>query len=117
MNNTDQKIKKLAIIASQSDKIPSDIEEYILNYLGKQELKIFLKYFKSALEKKRVYVSSPADLRDESITMLKGIYKGKDILVDVNPSLGAGLKIRENDTIIDFTFRRYIDETIESLKD
>jgi len=115
--NNELKIKKLAIEAAKSDKIPADIGEFVLNYLGKQELKVFLRFYKNELDKKRIYVSSPSALSSASMTSLKNIYKQKDIIVDIDPTLGAGLKIQQNDTIVDFTFKKYINETIDELKD
>ena len=117
MNNKEQKLKKLAIIAAASNNIPADIQEYVLNYLGKQDVKVFLRFYRSALDKKRIYISSAGSLTVATESLLKNTYKGKEIVVDIDPSLGAGLRIRENDTIVDFTFKKYIDETIETLKD
>jgi F0F1-type ATP synthase delta subunit len=111
-----QKIKKLAIIAAENKTIPADIEEFVLTQLGKQELKIFLGFYKKALTKKRVYITSSDHVSDEIIKTLKGIYKDKEILTTVDESLGAGMKLTEDDTIIDFTFKKYINDTIEELK-
>jgi F0F1-type ATP synthase delta subunit len=112
-----KRLKKLAEIAVQNDKIPEDISEYVLQYLSKKELKEFLYFYKAALEKKRVHVFSSVELSKEELLKLKEVYKGKDILTVIDNTLGGGLKIRENDMTIDFTFKNYINETIEKLKD
>ncbi len=117
MNNKEQKLKQLAILASKSDSIPEDIASYLLNYLGKQELKVFLRFYKNEIDRKRVYVSTPQNLSQDSMKTLKNLYAQKEIILSVDPTLGAGLKIQQNDTIVDFTFKKYIDDTIDTLKD
>lgn len=111
-----QKIKKLATIAADNNEVPKDIYEYALKHMGKQELKDFLKYYKNALDKKRLYVTSPKEITGEQMKIIKELYNDKDIIVTVEKDLGAGLKIKENDTIIDFSFKKYINDTIEKLK-
>jgi len=111
-----QKIRKLAYIAAQEDVIPKDIEQYVLNYLGKQELKAFLSFYKNALNKKRVYVSTSSGISKESLKALKDQYKVKEIIEITDETLGAGIKLREDDMIVDFTFKKYINDTIEKLK-
>jgi F0F1-type ATP synthase delta subunit len=117
MNNKDQKLKNLAEIAAKNDRIPNDISNYIFTFLSKQELKIFLGFYKNALDKKRVYITTSGNLSTESLKSLKNIYKDKELIIEINPTLGAGIKIREKDMITDFTFKKYIDQTIDSLKD
>lgn len=111
-----QKIKRLAIIAAKSSTIPRDIEEYVLTCFKKQELKEFLHYYKDALSKNRVFVTSSLDLSEENKTLLKSIFKEKELITLKEEDLGAGIKIRQNDTIIDYTFKKYINDTIEKLK-
>lgn len=111
-----QKIRKLAHIAADTKTIPADIQEFVLKYLGKQELKTFLAFYKNALNKKRIYVSSSDNLSADSLKMLKDIYTGKEIVELHDESLGAGLKIVNDDMVVDFTFKKYINDTIEKLK-
>ena len=115
MINT-QKIRKLALIAAESKNIPADIEQFVLKYLGKQDLKTFLAFYKNALNKRRVYVSSADKLSTDNLKMLKDIYNAKDIIELSDQSLGAGLKLVNDDMVVDFTFKKYINDTIEKLK-
>jgi len=116
MNNKLQRMKKLALIAAQSNQIPTDIADYVLNYLGKQDLKEFLKYYKMAVDKKVVYVATPDSLSTASLNILKNLYKAKELKIKIDTSLGAGLKIQEDDMIVDFSIKKYINDTIEELK-
>lgn len=111
-----QKIKILAQIAAKNDKIPIDIEEYVLKCLSKKDLKDFLRFYKTAIDKTKIYVSSPEELSNEGTNLLKNLYKDKDIVLSIDKTLGAGLKLKEDDMIVDFTFKKYINDTIEKLK-
>lgn len=111
-----QKIKKLALIAAEKEAIPQDIEQYVLEVMTKQELKDFLRYYKSALEKKRVHITTSTLVSNMEMANLKEQFKNKSLIISEDKTLGGGIRIRENDTIIDFTFKKYINDTIEKLK-
>lgn len=110
------KIKKLAIIAANESKIPEDIQEFVLKNLEKSELKQFLKIFKSEIDKKRVYITSAKQLSDENLKELRQMYKADELVTNLDNNLGAGLKLRKHDIIVDFTFKKYINDTIDELK-
>ena len=111
-----QKIKKLATITASNKIIPADIEEYVLNFLTKQDLKMFMQSYKLELEKKRVYISTPTELSESELSLIKNMYKDKDIITSVEKDLGAGIKLRQNDTVIDFTVKSFINDTVDALK-
>lgn len=113
---TKQKIKKIAEIAAQSNIIPDDIRTYVLEILTKQELKDFLRNYRNALDKKRVYITTSTDVSQKEILDLLPNLKGKELILSQDASLGGGIKIRQTDTITDYTFKKYIDDTIEKLK-
>ena len=111
-----KKLKKLAHLATETNHVPDDISEFVQKCLSKKELKEFLFYYKLALAEKRVYIFSPLPLSEMDMRALKDIYKDKEILSVIDKTLGGGLKIKENDMIVDFTFKNYINDTIEKLK-
>lgn len=111
-----QKLKKLAIIAAKENKIPRDIEEYVLKHLEKQELKEFLWFYKNALSRERVYVSSSHPIAADNLELLKKRYNNKELIFDTDETLGAGIRLVDNDLIVDFSFKNILDETIEELK-
>lgn len=111
-----QKIKQLAILTAQEKNIPQDVQEYVLTYFTKQELKNFMNYYLLELEKKRVYVSTPIELTAKDILQIKQNFPQKEIITTLDRTLGAGLSIRQNDTIMDFTIKSLIQDTIEALK-
>lgn len=111
-----QKLKKLAQIAAASKVIPSDIEEFVLKCLNKQELKTFLHYFKSELSKQRVYVASATPISSEIASQIKKMYADKELINHIDEDLGAGIRLQHDDLVVDFTFKKYINDTIEKLK-
>lgn len=113
---TKQKIKKIAQIAAMSDTIPQDIEKFVLEILTKQELKDFLRNYKNALDKKRVYISTSTEISKNDILELLPQFKNKEVILTADTTLGGGIKIKQDDTIIDFTFKKYIEDTIDKLK-
>lgn len=111
-----QKIRKLAQMAASEKVIPADIEKFVLEYLGKQDLKTFLTFYKNALQKKRVFVSAASEISKDSLKALRDQYKGKEVIELTDSTLGAGIKIVEDDMVVDFTFKKYINDTVEKLK-
>lgn len=110
------KIKKLAQLAANNKSIPKDIEEFVLTILSKQELKDFLSYYKFELDNKRLYVTAAKELSTHEKTLLESLFNNKELVIDIDNSLGAGLLLKNNDIVIDFSFRGFIDETITKLK-
>ena len=84
-----QKIKKLAMIAAKEKKIPSDIEEYVLKHMDKQELKDFLVFYKNALSKERVYVFSANSISSTNMDILKNHYNDRELIFETDETLGA----------------------------
>lgn len=114
--HNNQKLKKLARIAAASKTVPADIEEFVLTCLNKMELKTFLNFYKNALAKERVYITSSQKVSDESMSQLKKMYADKEIVTVIDEELGAGIKLQHDDLVVDFTFKKYINDTIEKLK-
>ena len=111
-----KKIKKLAQIESEKNAITKDISKFVIEYIEKKELKVFLNYYKSALDKKTVHIKSAEKISASKIKEFESIYKNKDIVFSVDEELGGGFILRENDSVVDFTVKDYINKTIDSLK-
>jgi F0F1-type ATP synthase delta subunit len=110
-----ERLKKLAEISLKESTIPEDIKQFILTKLNKNDLKFFLGHFKNALRRKRVYVTSPNILsKDQQLNLMK-MYPQKDIIFSTDENIGAGIKIQDNDTIYDMTFRKYLTDLIGGL--
>lgn len=114
--HNEKKLKKLAVIAAENKTIPSEIEQFVLTKLNKKELKTFLHFYRLALSKKRLYVTTPFPISNDELENLKNLYKNKEIINSIDESLGAGIKLKNDDLVIDFTFKKYINDTIDILK-
>lgn len=113
---SNQKIKKLAQIAAEKSEVPKDIEKFVLTKMSKKELKDFLRYFRLELDRKRVYIVSSDEISKENMSILKKQYLDKEIIESLDQTIGGGIKIKDNDMVIDFSFKSYINDTIEKIK-
>lgn len=111
-----EKLKTLAKIVSQNSMIPQDIETFVLTRLNKLELKLFLRFYNLELQRRNVKVSSASELSNETIISIQDMFVGKNIENVIDPTLGGGIKLQQDDLIIDFTVKKYINDTIEELK-
>lgn len=109
------KLKKLAALVAREDLISKETEKFILS-LNRGNLKTFLMYYKLELLKNSAKVTTASALSSNEFKELKGIFKGKRLVAKVDDTLGAGIKIEHMDTVIDFTFKKYINDTIENLR-
>ncbi len=109
-------ITQLAISCANSDKLSKKVIDFVLFNLTKGELKFFLREYKTAISKKRVYITASSSLNKETMSFLKSMYKNFGLEVNYDKTLGAGIKIQQNDMIMDFTFKKYLEDTIEKLK-
>jgi F0F1-type ATP synthase delta subunit len=110
-----EKLKKLAEISAKEKTIPEDIRRFLLTQLNKNDLKIFLRHYKNVLRNKRVYVTSSDNLSKDQQTNLKKSYPEKDLIFTTDSTIGAGIKIQDNDTIFDLTFKKHITDMIGEL--
>ncbi len=108
-------IKNLAKKLATGESLKNPVTDFILKF-NRRDLKVFLSNYKLALKKNTVYVTSASEISNLNFKELEGVYKNKRIIKKSDLSLGAGIKIEDNDNIIDFTFKKYINDTILQLK-
>ena len=109
-------LKHLAIMLSREKTVSKATYDFILKSLSRKNLKTFLYFYRDSLQKKRAYVTTASGLSIKSLNNLKILFKGKEIITNTDDSIGAGIRIQQGDSIIDYTFKRYINDTIEQLK-
>lgn len=108
-------LKKLAL-SIVVNGVDNKTANFILLRLNKTQLKTFLSYYKKAIAKESVTITTSEDLTLELQKKIQNIYSDKKLIQNVNPNLGAGIKIQLNDIIIDFTVKKYINDTIDQLE-
>lgn len=108
-------LKKLAISIVENG-IDAKTSSFLLTKLNKTQLKIFLTYYKKALAKKSVIVTTADTISLEVQNSLKKQFDDKMIILNTDPKVGGGIKMQLDDTIIDFTVKKYINDTIDQLE-
>ena len=108
------RIKKIAKLVAENGKVSKEIANFILK-LKRSELKIFVKFYNLELKKTTVYIESASALSKIDTDDIKNIFKGKRIIQSVDKSLGAGIKVTDGDNIIDFSLKKYINDTVDLL--
>lgn len=108
-------LKQLAMLIAKENIISKKTSDFILT-LSRKNIKIFLHFYKNELQKKQAYITTASRLSMESLGTLKGLLKGKKLILNIDTAVGAGIKVQQADIITDYTFKRYIDDTIELLK-
>lgn len=109
-------LKQLAVLIAKENIISKKTSDFILKSLSRKNIKIFLHFYKNELQKKQVYVTTASRLSIGSLSTLKGLFRGKELILNIDAKVGAGIKVQQRDLITDYTFKRYIDDTIKLLK-
>ena len=109
-------LKNLAILIAKEKAVSKKSCDFILESLNRRNVKILLHFYRNEWQKKCAYVTTASGLSIESLNSLKNLFRGKEIISNTDSAVGAGIKIQQGDSIIDYTFKRYINDTIELLK-
>lgn len=115
MNIKVNDLKKLAELTFENGETNKNVAEFVLNKLTKKELKTYLILLRQELLKKRIFVRASKNVSDEMQRKLQRIFKEKEIILEKDESVGAGLFLQVNDNIINLTIENFIDQTIDSL--
>lgn len=114
MNKND--LKKIAKFIVQSKTIDPKIATLLTTELPRQDLIFFTRYLEKLIQENTVRVISEVELpRSLKIDLEKG-FSGKNVSFEIDSSLGAGIRITINDTVIDLSMKEYLNSTIERLK-
>ncbi|OGH16731.1 MAG: hypothetical protein A3C30_00105 [Candidatus Levybacteria bacterium RIFCSPHIGHO2_02_FULL_40_18] len=112
----DEFIKKLAKITIRNGRIDKRIIKYVLSNLSRKELIVYLAALKKSVYENSVRVISSQKLSDKAKKSIRAKLKDRTVFFEQDKSLGAGLKIILDDSIIDLTFSGYITRVLEQLK-
>jgi hypothetical protein len=110
-------VKRLvALVLGPDGEIREDVAERVLHELSRSDLKRFLAVLRRELKQRRVFVTlagSASAGMDESIS---AIYGGRALSIGRDETMGAGVRVRAGDDIIDASVRGYIRDIIEKLE-
>jgi F0F1-type ATP synthase delta subunit len=97
-------------------EVNEEVAATLLERLTRPQLKRFLAALRQELKRRRVYVTV-AGAPDPSVGPAVGEqYPGRDIGVEQDETLGAGVRISAGDDIVDASVRGYIREIIGDLE-
>ncbi len=104
-------LKKLGLASYKKDNLDEKKLERTSARLNRQDLKVYIKEIKNYEKKKNVYISLPyPPSHDEEHTM-ELLFPNKKISYIIDPSLGVGLQITNNDLITEMNLK----DTLESI--
>ncbi len=110
-------MKRLIDIALDADgEVRDDVAARVLESLSRSDLKRFLAALRRELKQRRVFVTLAGEASagmDESIS---GSYGGRALSIERDESMGAGVRVRAGDDIVDASVRGYIKDIIEKLE-
>jgi F0F1-type ATP synthase delta subunit len=110
-------VRRLIDLALGPDgEIREDIAAQVLQDLSRSDLKRFLSALRRELKQRRVFVTlagSPSAGMEEAIS---GSYGGRALSVERDETMGAGVRVRAGDDIVDASVRGYIRDIIEKLE-
>jgi len=114
MNNED--IKKLAELSFANGKVNESVKNFVLNNLSIRELRTYVFHLKNQFKKNKVYVTISNEPTKSTVGKISEIFEDKEIEFKVDPSLGGGIRIENDDNIINVNFKSLITQAVEKLK-
>lgn len=111
----DKELKQLARLVVE-EKVDTKKVESIVAKLADKDLKVFLKFLKQAIARNTVTVASADSITKEVALYFEKKYIGKRIVYSQNEELGAGVVVKIDDDVYDYTVRNYLATTIANLE-
>jgi len=81
----------------------------IANSLSRKDLKMYIRGLTLAEKKRKVYIAIPTKkLYNETKKIFEGIFEGKELILQEDPSLLLGARIVDNDIVYDMSLKESI---------
>lgn len=114
---SNQFIKKLSSATfNDNGSVNSKIANYALGKLKKNDLKIYLRRIIKINAEKTVIVTTAENLKKEIKNKIENMFKNKKIDYEINPKLGGGIMIKDNDMIINYTINGIINTKMKQIQ-
>lgn len=111
----DKKLKKIAIVLASQSEIPQDVVTFLSKNLTRSELKRLGKFMRLELRKRTVTLSTAVDLTDSQKKLFKEMYEPLNVLFAIDKTLGGGVRVVKQDTVIDMSIKHYIIHMVQEL--
>ncbi|HVZ11948.1 MAG TPA: hypothetical protein VG965_02870 [Patescibacteria group bacterium] len=113
---TNPNIKKLAKLTALKNEVPKELANYVLENLTRREQITYLRHLKTIINKRTVLITTSTPLSQNMKREIEKKFYGKDIIYEID-SIGDGIRIQINDTIIDLSMNSFINQTIDNIKE
>lgn len=113
---TRKQLKELISKSYTRARLDPEKVDAIANALSRQDLKDYIKAIKLQEKKKNVLVALPYLPSDEEKKKIQDMYPGKSVVYDIDPSLMIGLRINDNDTVIDYSVKSTLEHLLEHIE-
>lgn len=111
-------LAKLIEYSYTKDKLDEKKVFKIASSLTRKDLKLYIKTLKLTEQKKKVYIAVPhRSVYNDGRKLFKGIFEGKEIILQEDPSLLLGTRIVDNDMVYDTSLKERIGEIEDSIND
>lgn len=114
--NTKQNLTKIARLIVQNGDIDKKTAKELIENLSRKNLSVFASMLNTFENQNVVKVLSSDALPYEVKKQIASRFDGKKVIFEIDDSVGDGIQLIYNDTIIDLTVNGFIDSTIEKLK-
>jgi hypothetical protein len=104
------------VVLGPDGDIRDDVAERVLESLSRSDLKRFLAALRRELKQRRVFVTLAGDAAAGMDASISGSYGGRALSIERDETMGAGVRVRAGDDIIDASVRGYIRDIIEKLE-
>ena len=110
-------VKKLAHKSFNGDSLDDVRVKKLYPLLKRRELKAYLRELKELIDRNTVYItlSSDDELSSEARRIFSKTFPGKNIKVNLDPSLLGGVRIRDYDMIYELSLRDQLEEALKSV--
>jgi F0F1-type ATP synthase delta subunit len=106
-------IKKLALESYTKDNLDSKKVDRIVKYLGRSDLKLYIKAIKNYEQSRTVTLLLPSI--SDRISLVKEVEKlfpNKKIIIKVDENLIAGIRIIDSDSVYDFNMQNTLENLV-----
>ena len=117
---TKKQIKKLADFSFIKNNLDLKSVKKFVGKMKRSELREYLKYLKTKIAEKNIYVFAPNLENLDKIQLQKDfskLFPNKKIVYKEDPELLLGLKVIDNDRIFDFNLKNSFDSMTNYIKD
>ncbi len=95
--------------------INEEIAAWVLASLSRSQLKSYLAALRREMRRRRVYVALSGGKESEVSAQVGEQYPGKELSVYRDDELGAGVKVRAGDDIVDASVTGYLRKLLEEI--